>query len=131
MSPAPDEGFPKQIRLRKRGQYLAVQRTGARVTTAHFLVYGRPNGGRPARLGVTVSKKVGRAHTRNRVKRWVREAFRRHKTQMPAGLDVVLVARQGLPAECYDEVVGELLNAVGRLNEGGGPPRRGGRRRRR
>lgn len=48
----------------------------------------------PIRLGITVSKKVGGAVQRNRVKRLAREAFRRHKTWFPPGRDVVLVAKQ-------------------------------------
>lgn len=131
MSPDPGQGFPKQVRLRKRPEYLAVQRGGARVTTPHFLVYGRPNGGRPTRLGVTVSRKVGRAHARNRIKRWAREAFRLHRERLPPGLDLVLIARQGRAVERYEDVVGELLSAAERLQSGGAPPGRGGRRRRR
>lgn len=126
-----DEGFPKRLRLRRRREFLSVQRGGHRVPTAHFIVYGRPNGGRPARLGITVSKKVGKAHERNRVKRLVREAFRRHRAEIPSGLDIVLVARNDRPPERYAEVVEELVTAARRLQTRIGSGRRGTRRRRR
>lgn len=111
----PGEGFPKRIRLRKRREFLAVQRGGQRVSTPHFIVYGRPNGGGATRLGITVSRKAGNAVTRNRVKRLVREAFRRNTARLPTGLDLVLVARQGQPPAGYEEVLSEMLGAAGRL----------------
>jgi ribonuclease P protein component len=94
-------------------------------------VYGRPNGGRPTRLGITVSRKVGKAHVRNRVKRLVREAFRRHRGEMPRGLDLVLVARNDRPADDFRQVVEELIGAARRLEGQMAAERRGDRQRRR
>lgn len=98
------------------------------MATQHFVVYGRRNGGRPARLGITVSRKVGKAHVRNLIKRWVREAFRRNT--LPAGFDLVCVARQERPATSLDEVQRELLGAARQLRQGGGRKRSDRRRRR-
>lgn len=126
MKTDPGEGLPKRLRLRRRRQYLAVQRSAHRVVTTHFVVYARPNGDRATRIGITVSRKVGKAVVRNRVKRLVREAFRRHREALPTGLDLVLVARVGKPATVHADVVAELRDAAGRVMSSGG-----GRRRRR
>ncbi len=75
-------------------------------------------------MGVTVSRKVGKAVVRNRVKRLCREAFRRNAAQLPDGLDVVLIARHGRPADVYTQVVREMFDAVARLKAGGGARRR-------
>lgn len=120
------EGLPKRLRLRRRRQYLAVQRSPNRVVTPHFIVYGRTNGRSHTRLGITVSRKVGKAVVRNRVKRLVREAFRRNRGALPTGLDLVLVARAGRPATEQVAVVTELRDAAGRVMS----TRRRGRRRR-
>ena len=84
--------FPRTARLRKSPEFAAVSREGARVARSHFTVLHRANGlGRP-RLGVAVSRKVGGSVVRNRVKRWLREAMRHERAQLPA-VDVVLIAR--------------------------------------
>jgi ribonuclease P protein component len=57
------------------------------------IVYGAPNGLPVTRLGLSVSRKVGGAVQRNRVKRLLREAFRAVQHDLPAGLDLVVVAR--------------------------------------
>jgi ribonuclease P protein component len=51
-----------------------------------------PNALRATRLGITVSSKVGNAVTRNRIRRRLREIFRRHRAAVPQGIDVVLIA---------------------------------------
>lgn len=124
MSVTAGESFPKRLRVRRRREYLAVQRSPHRVVTPHFIVYGRSNGSRTTRVGITASRKVGKAHVRNRVKRLVREAFRRHRQTLPVGLDLVMVARAGKPATRYADVVTELCESAGRVMSTTGRRRR-------
>lgn len=66
------------------------------VSDEHIIVYGAYNGLNHPRLGISVSrKKIRRASARNQVKRLLREAFRLTKTELPAGLDLVVVPRAG------------------------------------
>jgi len=100
LSPTPSGfGFPKERRLRARREFVAVQDRGRRVHTLHFvlIVAKGPDSAAPSRLGVTVTKKIGTAVHRNRVKRLVREAFRLNPGFLPAGIDVVVVAKDGAP----------------------------------
>lgn len=62
----------------------------------------------PTRVGVTASRKLGGAVVRNRVKRRVREAFRRHKLLFPSGLDLVFVAKKSAVVSDYEQVVREM-----------------------
>ena len=91
-----NQRFPRTRRLRKRRDYLAVQGRGEKTHTRHFLVLRlaqdreRPTG----RLGITVTKRVGCAPVRNRIKRLVREFVRQTDGWLPPGMDVVIIAKQ-------------------------------------
>jgi ribonuclease P protein component len=102
------EGLSKSERIRRRGEFLRLQGGGRKLHTDHFLVFVGAQSGVTTRLGITVSRKVGTAVARNRVKRLVREAFRRHKLSFPQGLDLVFVAKRGADAVEYDQVVREI-----------------------
>lgn len=83
-------------RLRDARDFQRVNRTGKRRASAHFVVVVAParvDG--PAKLGLAVSRRVGNAVMRNRVKRSVREWFRRARPTLPSGTDWVVIARAG------------------------------------
>ena len=60
---------------------------------AHLAVYARPNRSNTNRVGITVSKKLGKAHIRNRVRRRLREIYRLNEDKFLPGWDIVVVAR--------------------------------------
>ena len=84
----------KQMRLRRRADYLAVQADGAKLHGRHVLALARKRSDPElvGRLGITVTKKVGNAVVRNRIKRLIREWMRLHGW-VPTGWDIVLVAK--------------------------------------
>lgn len=103
------ERFPKSARLRRRAEFLRVQETGRKLHTDSFLVFVLPrDDSGPSRMGVTASRKIGSAVQRNRVKRLVREAFRRHTLLFPMGLDLVFIAKKSAVDADYDQVVREI-----------------------
>jgi ribonuclease P protein component len=86
--------LPKAARLRRRREFLAVQERGSRLCPGVLLVLRGADVVDRARIGITVSSKVANAVGRNRVKRWVREAFREIQAELPA-VDLVVIARTG------------------------------------
>ena len=89
--------FRQNRRLRRHSEFARAQRSGRRVGTAHFtlLVAAQPPPPRPARLGVVVTRKLGTAVRRNRIKRVCRECFRTWPDLLPEGVDLVVIARAG------------------------------------
>ena len=116
--------FPKSARLLRRSDFLAVQKAGRVVHGRYFLVVVAPTpsteDGIRGRIGITVSKRVGNAVVRNRIKRLVRE-YVRHNAWAARGLDAVVIAKRGSASlGGYREVAAELSSLGARLRAPGG-----------
>lgn len=100
-------------RLRSSKDYRRVNRTGSRSAGRHFVAQRAPGRDttRPC-LGLVVSKRVGNAVARNRVKRRVREWFRTHRDALSqAGEDFVVIARSG-SADLSQKAIAAELSAL-------------------
>lgn len=118
--PAPTGRFESRDRLLRASEFRAVGLRGQRVADACFVLLVRLRGERSSservRLGVTVSRKVGRAVVRNRVKRRVREWFREARGGMRPGIDLVVIGRRpaaGRTARELDGALDQLARAAG------------------
>ena len=111
--------------MRRRADFVAANR-GLRVARPGFVLLTRPNGGLGKRYGVTVTKKIGNAVVRNRMKRRFRELLR--EALPAAGLpdhDHVLIGREGGIERDFAAMRDELGVALARAAAGNGdPPRR-------
>jgi ribonuclease P protein component len=118
--------FPARFRLKDGRDFAAVYQARTTAGDGCLLVYGRPNDAGHARLGLSVSRKVGKAVVRNRWKRLIREAFRTSPAQVPAGLDLVVIPRaaEPPPLEAIRESLVKLSNDVRRRWERRGPKTR-------
>ena len=111
----PSHDFGKKWRLRRRREFLLVQRRGVKLRSRHFLLLLHPNDLGHVRIGITVSRKVGNAVIRNRIRRLVREVFRQNKGWFPPGWDLVLIAKRQSADVTYAEVWQDLRKSRARM----------------
>lgn len=127
---SPGATFPKAERIRRRADYVRLQDKGRKLVSPSLLLFaqlspasaGAASGPddvarttAPARLGITVSRRVGGAVVRNRVKRLLRESFRRIKGRFPAGAELVVIARTAAADADFATVLRELGELQRRL----------------
>lgn len=89
------ERFPKHVRVRKQADFDAVYHASTYAADNVLVMQACTNDLNVTRLGMSVSKKVGDAPTRNKWKRMIREVFRKHHQSLPPGMDLVIRPRKG------------------------------------
>ena len=105
------QGFPKAARIRRRREFLSLGRIGEKKRTGSFVCILRRTAGEP-RLGITVSRKVGGAVTRNLLKRRIREVFRRHPDRGRLECDLIVIAKEGVGAVEIGSVRREMTSVL-------------------
>lgn len=112
MTQSGSERFPKTARLRKRTEFVKLSHTGSKFHSAHFVVITKSNDAIESRLGITVSGKVGNSVVRNRIKRQVREYFRRHRADLPKATDFLIIARSAAATLAGELIASEIERAM-------------------
>lgn len=109
-----DQSFPKSHRLLKPEDFRRVFDRRRSVTNGRLTICGCESELPHPRIGLSVSRRVGSAVARNRWKRMLREAFRLSRNRLPAGLDLVIVAKDQTPPE-LEWLLEEIPRLVGEL----------------
>ena len=122
----PSLSFGAVDRLHRSAEFIRLQRSGLRFQSPHFVLYAGTLETEPdrSRLGVTVSRRIGNAVIRNRVKRRVREIFRgRIRDSLVKGTSLVVIARAGAgslaSASITDELIAGARNLSARISAKG------------
>ncbi len=100
--------FPKAARLRVRREFLALQRRGERRYSRNFIVITSPARTARPRLGVTTSRRYGRAVMRNHMKRRLREFFRVRQAHISPPLDILIIPKSHAQELTFAQIVTEL-----------------------
>jgi ribonuclease P protein component len=112
-----DQRLRSSERLRQRREYQRVFQHGDKLVSALFVVYIYPSSESFPRLGMAVSKRVGKAVVRNRIKRLIRELFRHHKRYFKSPCDVVIVARQRAANASLVDFTRQFLTLLSRYQQ--------------
>lgn len=104
----------REIRLRKREDFLRLRREGCWFRSSLCHIAFVPNGSSHNRYGLVTSKRLGKAHVRNRIRRRLREATRLLDADLRQGFDVLIIAREESVTVAYSELADDLRSLLER-----------------
>lgn len=104
------------VSLKKNYQFSRVYRRGVSVVGKYLVLYCLRNRNNVLKLGITISKKVGNSVVRNRVRRLIKENYRRLEDRLMKGFDIVFIARVNEKLPTYYEVRKEMRYLFSRLD---------------
>ena len=107
--------FKKEDRILKRSEFLELTRSGRKLQNDCFIAFFRPGRCDRPRLGITVTRKVGKAAQRNQIKRLVREYFRLNRQHLIQNWDINIVAKKkaaDLSSEKVDSFLQDLFEKI-------------------
>ena len=107
--------FKKEDRILKRSEFLEITRSGRKLQNDCFIAFFKPGRFDRPRLGITVTRKVGKAAQRNRIKRLIREHFRLNRQHLTKNWDLNIVAKKkavDLSSEKVDTFLQDLFEKI-------------------
>ncbi|MFL6277072.1 MAG: ribonuclease P protein component [Blastocatellia bacterium] len=109
--------FPKSDRILKRDEFRRVYEQGRKLHGRYFTAFVLPSQSERPRLGITTTRKIGNAVERNRARRLLREAFRKNKWLVPAGVDIVINVKRPLVEAAYGDLEGDFIAFLARAGQ--------------
>ncbi|MFZ5590794.1 MAG: ribonuclease P protein component [Bacillota bacterium] len=102
-------------RLKKDQEFKRVYRQGRSVAGRYVVIYYLPVGGNQSRFGFSVSKKIGKAVQRNRIRRLLREICRLHLDYFASGHDYVVIPRRSAAGRSFAELKEDMLKLAAKI----------------
>ncbi len=102
--------------LKKNFQFRYVYNRGKSLANRHLVMYVIKNGKQTNKLGISVSKKVGKSVTRSHVTRLIRESYRLTEAEIKQGFDIVVIARVSAKDASYQEICRSLRHLLKKHN---------------
>ncbi|MBQ8451274.1 MAG: ribonuclease P protein component [Clostridia bacterium] len=102
----------KENRLKKRYQYNYVYKKGEKINEKHICIYFTTSKTKDIKVGFAVTKKIGKAHIRNLVRRRLREIVYRHLPNLKQNYNIIVVAKENIIEESFAGLEKEFANAT-------------------
>ena len=112
------EALAKHHRLAKRREFVHVYETGQKLFSRYSVLFFVRNELPYSRIGITATKKLGKAHDRNRLKRWTRETYRRAREPLgidARSLDIVVNVKPNAADSSFQDYSRDLLRVLERV----------------
>jgi ribonuclease P protein component len=111
-----DYSFKKADRLLKRNEFIQLSKSGRKFFNDYFIVLYAPGRYNRSRLGITVTRKVGKAVKRNRIKRLIREYFRLNRQRLSGIWDINVIAKKEAADLSSDMIFDALCDVFERIS---------------
>ena len=109
--------FKKSARILKRTEFVKLSKNGQKLKNEHFIAAVGPGGSETTRLGITVTKKIGCAVIRNRIKRFIREYFRLNRHNLKGPWDINIIAKKQAAQLGSDRIFASLNDLFQRIHK--------------
>ena len=105
----------KNYRMKKNSQFDYIFKNGKTIKSGKLIMFYSKSKAKTPKIGVVVSKKIGKSVTRNHVKRLIRESIHKNINLLNNKLNYIIVARQGIESLSYNEINSTILNLITKL----------------
>ena len=107
-------GIPRKLRIFNSLDFKIIYKQGFSVINKDLVLYYKRNKTNDIRIGITVSSRIGNAVTRNRIKRIIREVFRKRILDIKSGYDIVLITRKPIKEKSFHEIEKTFIDVLRR-----------------
>ncbi|MBC8586711.1 ribonuclease P protein component [Paratissierella segnis] len=102
----------KKYRLRKNIEFKRVYNKGKNYWNGDLTLYVKKNGLRETRLGITITKKIGNAVVRNKIRRRIKEIYRLNHHRVKNGYDLIFIPKKNVVGLSYKELEKSLIHVL-------------------
>ncbi|WAA12296.1 ribonuclease P protein component [Fervidibacillus halotolerans] len=102
----------KKYRIKKNEEFQRIFKKGKSAANRQFIIYRLENERDHFRIGLSVSKKIGNAVVRNRIKRYIRQVFHELEQEIRPSYDLIIIARKPAKDMDYHEVKQSLIHVL-------------------
>ncbi len=117
-----DETFPPSERIRKQKDFFHLYKKGKRFRGKYFTLIYLSSASSVSRMAVVVSKKVGNAVKRNKIKRWIRSLFRRNKPLLKHPIDIVIIIKKEILEASWSKLREDYFVAIKSISKNNSSP---------
>ena len=102
----------KKFRLRKNIEFKNIYKHGRNYWNRNFILYIRKNKLKETRVGFTISKKIGNAVTRNKIRRRMKDAYRLNFDNLKEGYDLIFIPKKHIVDIPYKELENSMIHIM-------------------